>query len=1091
MNARAAGIICGLSSVILSWAAPAPAVRDEGADRSLRLRSGRPAIRLSLGDALQRAAAGGRPANFHAFVALDSVPSAADRAGLAAAGVRLHGFVPPLAYHATIHAGLDPGDPRLRLVRGVHLPEPGDRLDPSLRDAGGDPGRERAIVVRLHDDVPLEAGRRLLRQAGAVIAGEAAAVNALAARAPQGALAALAARDDVAFIEEALPLLTPSNDGVRASLSIPLLWADPLRPLSGAGVDVIVYDQGRVDAAHPDFGGRVVAGDTAAVASHSTHVAGTLAGNGALSGGLYAGTAPAARLISYGLGGYNAGILMYSNPGDLQADFTGAIQTHGADLANLSVGSNVRINNYPCYVVGDYGATDALLDSIATGSLGPRLPIVVAGGNERPNPACDRVYATTTPPAGAKNLLSVGGSNSDDGAVLSFSAWGPTKDGRLKPEILAPGCEDRGDRTVTSTLPGATYGGFCGTSMAAPAATGVLAMLIEDERARALPDPSPALLRALAYHAAVDVAPPGPDYATGFGHLNPPGMLALLRGAVRRTGSVSHGERHVEAIVMLDPNTPFQATLVWDDPPAAAGAAEALVNDLDLRVYDPSGVRRFPWTLDPANPPAAASQTAEDHVNNVEQVTAPGMAGTWWVEVSGGRVASASPQPYMLLATSGAAAAPSDGSVSLDRDVYRCQDGATVTLRDTDLGGQPQTEVTVTSTTDPIGVTVVLTAGPGSIFTGQVTLGDQVAVAHGDALVVTSAEAGTARASVDCVPPVITGASITGVGSRGARLTWNTDEPADTRHAGQVLSHGRTLQHAVSLAPLAPCTAYAPDYASADAAGNLTAGFPVPFETLGEQVRLQDSFETGAPGWQNPAKGVANVIQWMLTSTASSSPVRSWTDSVEGNYRENSSNVLISPPFNLSFARDAVVRFMHRYAIEEGFDAGFVEYSLDGENWLPPVARFSGIAPSFVPAEVALPPETSGQPQVWLRFRLEVDNSISFDGWYLDDVQVVARQDCSGVEQLDVDLDLETGFPRLSWLPSPSATGYDVVRGTLPVAGVYGTCLATQVAGTTYDDVSAQPAISYFYLVAGTGGAGRGTLGTNSAGVERPQVPCP
>jgi len=468
------------------------------------------------------------------------------------------------------------------------------------------------------------------------------------------------------------------------------------------------------------------------------------------------------------------------------------------------------------------------------------------------------------------------------------------------------------------------------------------------------------------------------------------------------------------------------------------------------------------------------------------------MAGTWWVEVAGSRVVAGSPQPYVLVITSGAAAPAGAGSLALDRDVYPCDGTAGITLRDADLVGQT-TQVTVSSTTDPDGVEVTVsdTGGTGRL-TGQVVLGSQLAVLHGDALLAISPDGGTTHATVDCVPPVIGNVAITGLTSKTARLSWTTSEPADTRLGAQVVSWGRTSSHSVPLAPLSPCTAYSPVFSSADGAGNIATGPPAPFETLGEQVRFSDSFESGAPGWQNPDKGGGgNVIQWLLTSSAFASPVRSWTDSVSGNYSNNSSNFLISPPVDLTNAHDAVVRFMHSYAIEEGFDAGYVEYSLNGTDWADPLAKFSGITSGFVPAEVALPPAAAGHPQVWIRFRLTTDNSISFDGWYIDDVVVVARKDCSEVEGLDVELGAVTGQPHLSWLPSPSATSYDVVRGTIPVGGVYGSCLATQVISASYDDLSAAAGVSYFYLVAGVGAAGRGTLGSNSAGLEHPMVPCP
>ena len=62
----------------------------------------------------------------------------------------------------------------------------------------------------------------------------------------------------------------------------------------------------------------------------------------------------------------------------------------------------------------------------------------------------------------------------------------------------------------------------------------------------------------------------------------------------------------------------------------------ALVNDLDLHVYDPDGAQYFPWTLDPADPAAAAVRDQADHINNIEQVLVENpVSGLWRVEVYG------------------------------------------------------------------------------------------------------------------------------------------------------------------------------------------------------------------------------------------------------------------------------------------------------------------------------------------------------------------------------------------------------------------------------------------------------------------------
>jgi hypothetical protein len=123
-----------------------------------------------------------------------------------------------------------------------------------------------------------------------------------------------------------------------------------------------------------------------------------------------------------------------------------------------------------------------------------------------------------------------------------------------------------------------------------------------------------------------------------------------MRGELRE-GTVDAGGS-VGFTVAVPAGAPrFKATLSWDDPPAIEGANPALVNDLDLVVVDPSGVRRYPWTLDRANPPANAVRTAEDHVNNLEQVDVQTgiVPGDWTITVRGTAVASG-PQSFSLAA---------------------------------------------------------------------------------------------------------------------------------------------------------------------------------------------------------------------------------------------------------------------------------------------------------------------------------------------------------------------------------------------------------------------------------------------------------
>ena len=90
--------------------------------------------------------------------------------------------------------------------------------------------------------------------------------------------------------------------------------------------------------------------------------------------------------------------------------------------------------------------------------------------------------------------------NSDDDSMTAFSSWGPTQDGRLKPDLAAPGCQVGGDGGTTSTLGTASYDARCGTSMAAPVVTGIGALAVQHYRKvfPGRPDLLPATLKAMA-----------------------------------------------------------------------------------------------------------------------------------------------------------------------------------------------------------------------------------------------------------------------------------------------------------------------------------------------------------------------------------------------------------------------------------------------------------------------------------------------------------------------------------------------------------------------------------------------------------------
>jgi minor extracellular serine protease Vpr len=161
-------------------------------------------------------------------------------------------------------------------------------------------------------------------------------------------------------------------------------------------------------------------------------------------------------------------------------------------------------------------------------------------------------------PSCANGVLSVGAYNGEyqvgnnwlGGALAGFSSEGPTLDGRLKPEITAPGVnvmssidllnEEGWTAQATTSFQGETYGFSrgSGTSMATPVVSGIAALLLE-----ALPFATPAEIKqAIMNNARTDshtgVIPPQGSTTWGMGKVNAYAMVVDLLGVV---GAQEHG----------------------------------------------------------------------------------------------------------------------------------------------------------------------------------------------------------------------------------------------------------------------------------------------------------------------------------------------------------------------------------------------------------------------------------------------------------------------------------------------------------------------------------------------------------------------
>ena len=210
--------------------------------------------------------------------------------------------------------------------------------------------------------------------------------------------------------------------------------------------------------------------------------------------------------------------------------------------------------------------------------------------------------------------------------ITSFSSFGPTDDGRVKPDVVANG------QLVLSSYAGADddYDVIFGTSMAAPSVTGTAVLLIEHYQNLFSSQPRSATTKGLLIHTAIDAGNIGPDYSFGWGLVNAANAADFLSNTATPLSSFLLEEKTYNGTeqtitVQSDGNNPLKATIVWTDPagtPQGAGLdvpTSVLVNDLDLWITGPDGTH-LPWTLDPANPASPAVRTTTNHVDNVEQV---------------------------------------------------------------------------------------------------------------------------------------------------------------------------------------------------------------------------------------------------------------------------------------------------------------------------------------------------------------------------------------------------------------------------------------------------------------------------------------
>jgi len=467
-----------------------------------------------------------------------------------------------------------------------------------------------------------------------------------------------------------LPLYVSTNENIisAATIGTNQLWPGGSTGLNLTGSTpalkgkIALWDGGRVLGTHQELAGRVVQVDNSPVLNdHSTHVSGTL---------IASGVNPVAKGMSNGALQLEA----YDYNNHLTEMYAAApnllISNHSyGTLAgwNFDAGKNQwdwygNPGDTVDYKFGYYDDVTQVWDSIAYNA--PYYLIVKSAGNSRDEngPAVGQPYykmntAGNFIPAGnrpagisnndgydiiptygvAKNIICVGavypipgGYNSPaDVVIAEFSSWGPSDDGRIKPDLVADGINVLSSISTSNNA----YAIYSGTSMSSPATAGSGFLLQEYYYKLHNVFMRSATLKGILIHTADEAGPAdGPDYQFGWGLIDMPKAASVITSnntdQLIQENILSDSAGSYSIPVTASGKGPLTATICWTDPAATVdevnilnNPARKLVNDLDLRVAG-NGNTYTPWVLNRLSPGSPATH-GDDTLNNVEKIVIP------------------------------------------------------------------------------------------------------------------------------------------------------------------------------------------------------------------------------------------------------------------------------------------------------------------------------------------------------------------------------------------------------------------------------------------------------------------------------------
>jgi len=617
-------------------------------------------------------------------------------------------------------------------------------------------------------------------------------------------------------------------------------------------------------------------------------------------------------------------------------------------------------------------------------------------------------------PAMAKNIISVGAftGNPPEGGKrrdpVMTTSRGMTQDGRIAPTLVAPGIgitgmasqsEEYQNKKNTSFYPEnqTLYTRGNGSSHAAAQVAGAAALFTDwwQRFHNYASIPSPALIKAALINSTEDqqggiypVEIPdalfgegqpiyetvdyAPEKNQGWGGLNMDKMIPdpgketdfIYLDQDTHTFTASGQVWEEMTIYAVDNSIPMYVSLVWTDPPAAANAAKALVNDLDLSLINGAAQTIYGNNFSKG---WSTVNSTPDRVNNVEVIKIKNPYGAYKLRIRAQNISGklkandSAPSQDFAIAIRGATLASPKGVLAFTAPYYRCDASAGIILADLDLKNTGPLQQVVRNQNTGATINVTLTENPpnSGVFSGTFDLSTtgeagKLQAVDGDILTAqySDADDGTGspatvntQAQLDCVVPRVVNFVVSDHGAFSLSLSFTLNKAAGGILKYKYVDGGGTTQnvslpmpeialhHQFEIGGLQPCTVHEASLELVDLVGNTNTddngGQFYDFQTLDDRAEFFDDLDANTNPTNFTSAAIQGTNDWTKAANYSYSPANSMqtlaVPSIKDVYLQTKS-VAIRPYSRLTF--------YHRFKLEPGFDGAVAEISLDnGLHW--------------------------------------------------------------------------------------------------------------------------------------------------------------